>query len=146
MRLSLWAWLLWCLPIYFVLEVGTFLIIGSILRKAAGEFVGPYLAFALPAVIFFPLVWWIRILEQQGTSPKRLARGWVLSTSLFFLLVIVATFYSGIELCLMDRKDALGGFVVCTLLCVPSIYCMYRRALSVISTRAAGKLDVARPK
>lgn len=94
-----------------------------------------------------PLVWCLRIWEQEGTSPKRLARGWVLSTALFFVVVIIATFYSGIELHLMDPKDALGGFVVTVLLSVPICYFgMSRRVLRTISTRTARKLDSASPK
>lgn len=147
MRLSLWAWLFLALPIYLVLEVGPFMIIGWVLKKSVGELVGPYLAFAVPAVIIFPLVWWLRIWEEQGASPKRLARGWVLSTALFLIAGIVATFYSGIELRLMAPKDALGGFIVAVLLIVPSLYFItYRRTLRVISTRASGKLDGARSK
>ena len=147
MKLSLWAGLFMALPIYFVLEAGAFLIIGSVLKKNAGELVGSYLAFVLPALIFFPLVWWLRAWEEQGAPPKRLARGWVLSTLLFCLAVMVATFYSGIDLRLMRPNDALGGFVVAMLLAVPILYfSMYRRALRVISKRAAGKLDDARPK
>src|ERR1035437_5598277 len=110
-RLSLWGWLLRGLPIYLGMEFGAFLLVGFALRKTVGELAHPYIAFALPAVIFFPLVWWLRAREEEGASPKRLARGWVLSMSLFFLAVIAATFYSGIELRLMDPKDALGGFV-----------------------------------
>jgi hypothetical protein len=139
MRLSLWAWLLWALPIYLVLEVGPFLIIGWGLEKTIGELVGPYLAFAVPAVIMMPLVWWLRVWEKQGTSPKRLARGWVLSTAMFFVAGIVATFYSGVELRLMDPKDAMGGFVVAVLLSIPSLFVIYRMALRVISTRATGE-------
>jgi hypothetical protein len=130
-----------------VLEVGLFLIIGWGLKKGVGEIVGPYLAFAVPAVVMMALVWWLRVWEKQGTSPKRLARGWVLSTATFFVAVIVAVFYSGVELRLMDPKDALGGIVVAVLLSVPSLYFItYRTALRVISARAAGKLDDARPQ
>ena len=144
MRLSLWAWLLWSLPIYFMMEFGLFLTAAWYLNKTAGELVGPYLAFAVPWIIIAPLVWWLRVLEEQGTSPKRLARGWLLSTTLFLVAVMIATVYSGIELRLMDPKDALGAFVVTVLLSVPSLYFVaYRRALRVISTRAAGRRDAA---
>jgi hypothetical protein len=56
MRISLWAWLLWVLPIWLVLEVGPFLITGRLLKKSVGELGGPYLAFAVPALILMPLV------------------------------------------------------------------------------------------
>ena len=144
MKLSLWAWLSWTLPIWFLLEVGQFLIIGWVFKKTTSELIGPYLAFALPAVIFMPLVWWLRILEEQGTSPKRLARGWLLSTAIFFFTVIIATFYSGVEFRFMDPKDALGGFVAAVLLSIPSLYFIsYRWTLKVISARAEKKRDSA---
>jgi chromate transport protein ChrA len=137
MRLSLWAWLFWSLPIYLVLEVGPFLIVGWGHKKTVGELVGPYLAFAVPAVIMMPLVWWLRMSEELGTSPKRLARRWVLSAAMFFVAVIVAVFYSGVEFRLIDPKDALGGFVAAVLLSVPSYFITYRMMLRVISTRMA---------
>lgn len=144
MRLNLWRWLSLSLPIYFVMELGAFLTIAWYLNKTVGELVGPYLAFTVPWAIVAPLVWWLRILEEQGISPKRLALGWLLSIALFFVAVMVATVYSGIELRLMDPKDALGAFVVTVLLSIPSLYFVaYRRTLRVISTRAAGKRDTA---
>jgi hypothetical protein len=142
-RLSVWAWLLWSLPLYLVLEIGLFLIIRWGFKKTVGELVVPYLAFAVPAVVMMPLVWWLRMSEEQGASPKRLARGWVLCMAMFFVAVIGAVLYSGIEFRLIDPKDALGWFVVAVPLSVPSLYFMYRRTLSVISTRTAVKRDVA---
>jgi hypothetical protein len=139
MRLSLWAWLLWSLPIYLVLEVGASLIIGEGLKKTVGQLAGPFLAFAAPAVTIMPLIWWLRILEDKGAPPRLLARGWVLSAGLFFVAVMVATFYSGIELRLMDPKTALGAFVACVLFGIPSLYfIVYRRTLKVLSTRTEG--------
>ncbi|MGB8480129.1 MAG: hypothetical protein WCE63_15055 [Acidobacteriaceae bacterium] len=142
MKLSFWAWLLWSIPFNLVLEVAPFLIAGGVLKKTVGELVGPYLAFAVPSVIIMSLVWWLRIWEQEGISPKRLARGWGLSIALFGVTVTGASFYSGVALRLMDPKDALGGFVATILLSVPiSYFGMSRRALRTISKRAAGKLD-----
>ena len=142
MRLSLWAWLFWSLPSYLLLEVGAFVIIGWYFKKTVSDLAGPYLAFAVPWAIFAPLVWWLRMWEEQGASPKGLARGWVLSMAAFFIAVMVATIYSGIELHLMDPSDALGTFVAVILLSVPTLYFVaYRRTLDVISTRAAGKHD-----
>jgi hypothetical protein len=146
MRLSLWAWLFWGLPIYLVLEAGPFLIIGWGLKKTVGELAGAYLAFAVPAVILLPLVWWLRVSEEQGTSPKRLARGWVLSTAMFFVAVIATVIYSGIEFRLIDPKDALGGFVAAVLLSVPSYFVTYRMMLRVISTRTAGETGQRLPQ
>ncbi|HEU5458559.1 MAG TPA: hypothetical protein VFU68_08065 [Terracidiphilus sp.] len=140
MKLSLWAWLLWTLPIWLLMEVGPFLVVRLIFKRSVGELVGPYLAFALPALIFMPLVWWLRMLEEQGVSPKRLARGWLLSMAIFCFTVIGATFYSGLKFQLIDPKDALGGFVAAVLLSAPSLYFIsYRWTLSVISARAATK-------
>jgi len=116
MRLSLWAWLLWSLPIYLVLEVALFLIIGLGFKRTVGELVGPYLAFAAPALIMMPLVWLLRMWEGQGASPKRLARGWGLCVVLFGVAVQIATFYSGIKLRLIDPDDAIGGFITVFLL------------------------------
>jgi hypothetical protein len=98
MKLSLWAWLFWGLPIYLVLEVVPFLIIGYGLKKTVAELVGPYLAFAVPAVILISLVWWLWVWEEQGTSPKRLARGWGTSVTLWGVSLLVATTYSGVKL------------------------------------------------
>lgn len=142
MRLSLWAWLLWGLPIYFVLEFGAFLIIGLGLKKPVGDLVGPYLAFAMPAVILMPLVWSLRMWEEEGASPKRLARGWGLGMALFGVAVQVATFYSGIKFHLIDPDDAIGGFITAFLIGVPAVYfVMYHMALTRISSRLATKLD-----
>ena len=137
-RESIWVWLMWSLLFYLVLEVGPFLITASALKKTAGELVGPYLAFAIPWVIMAPLIWWLRKWEEQGASPKRLARGWGLSMALFGVTGIAATYYSGTELHLMDPKDAVGGFVFTLLLSVPTFYFgMYHMALRRISARAA---------
>ncbi len=144
MRLSIWAWLLWTLPIYLAMELGVFLTFTWYLNKTVGELVGPYLAFALPWAIVAPLIWWLRMLEEQGTPPKPLARGWLLTTSIFFAAVMVAALYSAVELHLIDPKDALGAVVVAVLLSVPSLYFVaYRRTLKVISARAAGKRENA---
>jgi hypothetical protein len=141
MRLSLWAWLFWGLPIYLVLELGPFLIIGYGLKKTVGELVGPYLAFAVPAVILMPLVWWLRVWEEQGTSPKRLARGWGLSMALFGVAVAVAVFYFGVELHLVGWGDAIVSFVVCVFLSVPIGYFMsYHMAITRFSSRSSAKI------
>jgi len=141
MRLSLWAWILWSLPIYLLLEVGAFLIIRECLRKTASELIGPFLAFAVPWAIFAPLVWWLRKWEEQGATPKRLARGWGLSMALFSIAVMVALFYSGMELRLMDQMDAAISFVAMVPLSTPICYfVVYSRALTVISSRTSSKL------
>jgi hypothetical protein len=137
---SIWVWLLWGLGIYLALELGPFLIAKQVFNKTAGDLAGPYLAFALPAVVVMPLIWWLRKWEERGASPKRVARGWGTSVALFGVAVVVAVFYSGIELRLMNPRDAIGGFVASVLLSVPIFYFgIYHRALKVISTRATGK-------
>jgi hypothetical protein len=137
MRLSVWAWLFWTLPIYLVLEIGPFLIIGWGLKKTVGELVGPYLAFALPAVIFMPLVWWLRMSEEEGASPKRLAREWGVSVAFWGVAVAVAVIYSGVKLGFMDSKDAIGGLAVSVLLSVPTLYfTVYHMTFTRISSRS----------
>jgi len=147
MKLSLWAWLLRALPGYLALEVGPFLIIGLGLKKTVGELLGPYLAFAAPAVILMPLVWWLRVWEKQGISPKRLARAWGVSVALWGVSVVVATIYSGVKFGFMDPMDALGGLIVSVLLSVPILYFMsYYMAIATVSSRAAANGGGGRPK
>lgn len=146
-RESIWVWLFWGLGLYLVLEVGPVQIIGWVFKKTSGELVGLYLAFSVPWAIMAPLIWWLRKWEEQGASPKRLARGWGLSMALFGVAGIVATYYSGIELRLMDPKDAVGGFVATVLLSVPLFYfVMYRMALTRLSSRADGKSGGTSPE
>lgn len=142
MKLSFWTWLLWAIPINLILEVGWFLAVGWVLKKTVGELAAPYLAFAVPSVVIMSLVWWLRMWEQEGTSPKRLARGWGLSMALFGTMVAGAFFYSGVSLRLMNPEDALGGVVATILLIAPiSYFGMSRRVLRTISKRSAGKLN-----
>jgi len=138
---NIWAWMFWGLVFWLVLELGPFFIAGWVFKKTAGELAGPYLAFAVPWAIMAPLMWWLRKGEERGISPKRLAHGWGLGMALFGVALAVAVFYSGVELRLMDRKDAVVSFIVVVLLGVPVFYCtLYRRALPRISARSAGKL------
>ena len=139
-RMSMIAWLSWGLGTYLVLETGPFIVIGLALKKTASELAGPYLACALPAAILMPLVWWLRQREEQGASPKRLARGWGVSVALFGAAMVVAVFYSGIKLRLMDPKDALVGFVVSLLSSAPiGYFTLYYMAIARFSSRAAAK-------
>ena len=141
---SIWIWLFWGLGTYLLLELGPFFIAEFVFKKTAGELLGPYVAFAFPCVIFLPLVWWLRKWEKQGISPKRLARGWGLSMMLFCVAVIVAVFYSGISLHLINLSDAVGGFIVSMLLGLPiSYFVSYYMVLSFISTRAISRCDDA---
>lgn len=139
-RESIWVWLFWGLGIYLALELGPFIMAAQALNKTAGELAGPYLAFAAPAVIVMPLVWWLKKREEHGASPKRLARAWGLITALFIVAVTVALFYSGVELRLMDASRAFGGFVAAALWGAFIVYfSAYRTALRQISARVAEK-------
>ena len=140
-RESIWIWLFWGIGIYLALELGPFLIAARVFNMAAGELAGPYLAFAVPWVILAPLIWWLRKGEEQGSSPRRLARGWGFGMALFGVAVVVAVFYSGVALRLVDRTDAVGGLIAAVLLSVPIFYfSMHHMALKRISSRAAEKL------
>jgi hypothetical protein len=139
-RDSIWVWLFWGIGIYLLLEAGPLLIAGWVLKKTAGELAGPYLAFAVPAAIIMPLIWLLRKWEEKGTLPKRVARAWGLSAAFFCVAVMVALFYSGAELRLMNTRDALAGFVVTALWGGFIVYfTMYHMALRRISARAASK-------
>jgi hypothetical protein len=139
-RESIWVWLFWGLGIYLALELGACRIAAQVLNKTADELAGPYLAFAVPWAILAPLIWWLRKQEEQGASPKRLARGWGLGMAVFGVAVSVAVFYSGMTLRLMDPTDIVGGFIATVLLSVPILYFgMYYTALRSISARAVGK-------
>jgi hypothetical protein len=134
---NIWVWLFWALGIYLVLELGPFLIAGYILRKTAGAMAGPYLAFAMPWAIMAPLIWWLRKWEEQGASPKRLARGWGLSMLLFGVVIQFAVFYSGVQLSLIRLNDAIISFVAAALFNGLVFYFgMYHMALNRISSRA----------
>jgi hypothetical protein len=140
LRKSIWAWLFWGLGIYFVLEFGACRVAAQVLNKTAGDLAGPYLAFAVPWAILAPLIWWLRKWEERGASPERLARGWGLGMALFGAAVVVAVFYSGMVLRLMDPTDVVGGFLATVLLSVPILYFgMYYTALRSISARAVSK-------
>ena len=139
-RESIWVWLFWGLGIYLVLELAACRIAAQVLNKTADELAGPYLAFAVPWAILAPLIWWLRKWEEQGVSPKRLARGWGLSMALFGVAVAVAVFYSGSVLRLMDPTDVAGGFIATVLLSVPIFYFVGSRLmLTRLSARVVSK-------
>lgn len=146
-RESVWVWLLWGLSIYFVLEVGPFFIVKLLFNKNVGELAGPYLAFAIPAVVVMPLIWWLRKWEEQGgTPPRQLARGWGLSMVLFFVFLEGALYYSGVELGLMGTTNLVLNFIVSVLFIgVIGYFAAYVKALKGISARAAGKRDDLSP-
>jgi hypothetical protein len=49
---NIWVWLFWGVGIYLVLELGPFLIAGHVLNKIAWDMAGPYLAFAMPGLLW----------------------------------------------------------------------------------------------
>ncbi len=139
-RESVWVWLFWGLGIYLAFELGACRIAAQVLNKTADQLVGPYLAFAVPWAILAPLIWWLRKREEQGASPRWLARGWGLATVLFGVTAVIAVFYSGTVLHLMESADILGGLIVTLLLSIPILYFgMYHKALKSISARATNK-------
>jgi len=144
---NIWSWLFWGLAFWLVMELGPFLIAERVLKKTAGELAGPYLAFAVPWAIMASLIWWLWKWEERGVSPKRLARGWGLSMALFIVALGVAVFYSGVELGLLDRKDAVVSFIVTTLWGGCIVYfTLYHMVLRRISARSAGKQEGLCPK
>jgi len=139
-RESIWVWLLWGLGTYLVLELGPFLLLEVTLKKTATELFRPYLACAMPGVVFMPLVWRLWQRDKQGPLPKRLAREWGVSVALFGLTVVGGVTYSGVRLGLMDPSDAIGGLVVSVLLSVPiSYFVSYHVVLTRLSARAVSK-------
>jgi hypothetical protein len=109
-RTNIGAGMLWGICVYLVLTGGVFVIVKQIAHITYAEIVGPYLAFAVPGVIFLLLVRWLWKWEAHGLSPMRLAFAWSLSIALFFLAVCSALFYSGVELKLVDPNDAVWVF------------------------------------
>lgn len=137
---TIWAWLFWGLCMYLIFELGPFFIAKQVLHKTLDELAGPYLAFAAPAAIFLPLVWWLKKWEVMGASPKRLARGWGLMMVLFFVADAGAVFYSGVKLGLMDLSDAVICFFVAGSYCgLIAYFSMYHLILQRIAARAGGK-------
>lgn len=136
---GIWSWLFKGLGIYLALELGSFLIAGLVLKKTVGQMAGPYLAFAVPAAIIMPLIWWVREWEEQGVTPKPLARRWGLTMVLFVIVISAAVSYSGVHLGLMGRTDAIVGFVTAAPFGSGIAYFIsYHHALRIISSRRGG--------
>jgi len=136
-RLNMRRWLFWGIGTYLMLEIGSFLALGFALKKTVGELACPYLACAMPCVIFMPLVWRLRLREEQGTPAKGLARGWGGSATIFGVAAVLALVYSAVALDLMRPMDAVGALVVSLLLGVPAFYfTAYYMTLSRISLSA----------
>lgn len=133
--------MLGALCLYLVLELGLFLVVKAVIRVTTGDLVGPYLAFAVPAVICLLLAWRLKRWEEHGPSSRLLALGWSLGTVFLFSTVIIAFFYSGLRLHFLNLGDA-KGFIAVAVVGVPiAFFIWYRVVLSHISARAARNVD-----
>jgi len=109
-KANIWTTVVWAICTYLVFELGMFIIVKYIAHAGEGELLGPYLALAVPGVIFLLVVGWLWKWEELGQSPRWLAYGWGLSIALFFLSVCAALFYSSVKLRIIDPSDAVGVF------------------------------------
>jgi drug/metabolite transporter (DMT)-like permease len=133
---SFWKWFCWGLVIYSALEACAFFVAWMVLKRAASELSGPYVAFIVPGAIMISLVWWLNTWRERGARLKPLARGWGLSMAFFGLTCLGALAYSGIKLHLIDPADAMVRFIITTLIVVVIGYFTgYRTALSRIAAR-----------
>jgi hypothetical protein len=128
----------WAIALLLVLELMPAIVVKEVLHVTMGQLVGPYLAFAGPAVIFLLLAWWLRRQEERGAPPGRLALAWGLSAGLFVFTIGVALFYSASALHLIDPRESWGAlvFAVSAGTLVTS-FTMYHKVLPTISARAA---------
>lgn len=136
---SVWTWTFRSAGVYLALELALFVVVERVFHIPVGKLIGPYLANGAPGTIFFPVIWWLRKLEERGASPRRLAVGWGLCTALFFSATNVALLYSAVAFRLINPDDALWGFVLAEIGGVPAaLFTAYSTALKRISTRAVG--------
>ena len=146
-RESLWVWLFWTLGVYLALELGFFFITNLLLKRTYTELVGPYLAIAVPWIVFAPIIGWLRRREEARALPARLARIWGLSMAFFGGAEITAILYSGLVLRFMTLTDDLVASVLFLLPSVPILYfVMYYQALRHISARVSIGNGDHRPK
>jgi hypothetical protein len=138
MPANVWTQMFWAIVLLLVLELIPAIVVKEVLHVTMGQLVGPYLAFAVPAVLFLLLAWWLRRQEERGATARRLALAWGLSAGLFVLTIGVALFYSASALRLIDPREFLGPliFAVSAGTLVTS-FTMYRKVLPTISARAA---------
>jgi hypothetical protein len=145
-RESLWVWIFWALVIYLALELSVFFIAALVLNKTVTELTGPYLAIAIPWMVFAPIIWWLRKFEER-VSSTRLARLWGLSMALFGGAEIVAIVYSGVALRFMTLNYELIAPILVLLPSLPILYfVMYHQALKHIGAREAMKQSGHSPK
>jgi len=107
---NVWTRMLGPICLYLVLETGTFVIVKYIVHATVREILGPYLAFAMPGVIFLLLVGRLWKWEEDGLSSARLAFAWGLSVALLFFAISAASFYSILKLRLVDFGAAIFAF------------------------------------
>jgi hypothetical protein len=141
---NLWSKMFWAAGLLLVLLLVPTFLIKLLLRKAVGDMVYPYLTYAVPCLTFLFVALLLRTWEDHGASPRRLALAWSLCTTLFIFVVFAATFYSGVELHLVDPGDAVGAFVVaCVGGASVGLFITYSRVLKVTSARATKRADEA---
>ena len=139
---NLWPKMVWAVVLLLVLLLVPAFLVKLLLRKALGEMVYPYLAYAVPCLTFLFVALLLRTWEGRGASPKALAVAWSLCTTLFMFSAFAATFYSGVELHLIDHGDAVGGFMVaCVGGAFAGVFTTYSRVLKVTSARAINRVD-----
>lgn len=139
-------WMFWDICLYLFLELGLFVTVKYVFHVTEERLLGPYVALAVPGVIFLVLVRGLWKWEERGPSPARLAFGWGLSVALLFLAICVAFFYSSVELQLVDPNDAVWVFgmmgVAVTAL---GFFIPYNMTLQRISSKVARNTNGSRP-
>ena len=129
--------MVWAIGLLLVLDLVPFVIVKLALHASVRMLAGPYLAFAASRVILLLLSWGLRIWEERGAAPGRLALGWGLSVALFTSALAAVIVYSGAQLHLIGPSD-LWIVAVAYAAGVPiSFFSMYHMALTRISARAA---------
>ena len=130
--------MLWAICLYLALEGVPFVVVKLIANVSVGELFGPYLAFAVPGVIFLLLAMSLRRWEERGPPPRRLALGWGLSIVFFFLAICGACFYASVTLRFVHRDDAVWVFGMMAVAGTPvGFFMMYNMVLQRIASRAA---------
>ena len=108
--------------LYLVGELGLFVLVKLLFRATWSELVGPYLAFAVPMMIFLLFVWLLRTWENSNPSPRRLALAWGLNVALLASMVDGAFDYSGAAFGIINLRHVSdwgdwGFAVVMSILC-----------------------------
>jgi hypothetical protein len=130
--------------VYLLFECGLFVIVNRLVHATEAKLFGPYLALAVPGVIFLLLVRVLWRWEERGPSPRSLAFGWGLSVALFFLAVCAALFYSIVELQLDNPSDAVWTIgMMGVSFTVLGFSIPYKMTLERISAKAAKDMNGA---